>query len=124
MSNFVMVLVGDLLTIFGAAFLFLGSLGLVRMPDVFNRIQAGTKASTLGILALLLGLFLQHPDWWPKLALILMFVLVTTPVSSSTIARAALLSGIRPYREQHRSDVAGLNDESRDRDNRQLGDAS
>lgn len=92
--------VGDALLILGAAFLFLGSLGLVRMPDVFNRIQAGTKASTLGIVAVLGGLAVHHPDWWAKLALIALFVLVTSPVGSSTIARAALLSGMKPYRDQ------------------------
>ncbi|MBP8283687.1 MAG: monovalent cation/H(+) antiporter subunit G, partial [Chromatiaceae bacterium] len=43
-------LLGGLLLVAGAAFLLLGGLGLVRMPDVFNRIQAGTKATTLGTL--------------------------------------------------------------------------
>lgn len=82
----------------GAAFLCLGALGLVRMPDVYNRIQAGTKATTLGALALLIGLALQNPDWWPKLLVISLFILITSPVGSSTIARAAWLAGIQPAR--------------------------
>jgi multicomponent Na+:H+ antiporter subunit G len=83
---------------FGAAFLFLGALGLVRMPDVFNRIQAGTKAATLGAVAFLTGVAFHHPDWWLKLFAIGFFILVTSPVGSSTIARAALLSGLKPWR--------------------------
>ncbi|PLX38988.1 MAG: Na+/H+ antiporter subunit G [Hyphomicrobiales bacterium] len=83
-------IVGDIFLVIGAVFLFLSALGLVRMPDVFNRIQAGTKAATLGTVALLVGIGFHHPEWWSKLVLIAMFVLVTSPVGSSTIARAAL----------------------------------
>ena len=49
--------VGDLFLLLGSLFLFLGALGLVRMPDVYNRIQAGAKAATLGVLGVLLGIF-------------------------------------------------------------------
>ncbi|MCP5367716.1 MAG: monovalent cation/H(+) antiporter subunit G [Hyphomicrobiales bacterium] len=93
--------IGDLFLVVGGAFLFLGALGLLRMPDVFNRIQAGTKAATLGALSLLVGVGFQHPEWAGKLALIALFVLITTPVGSSAIARAALLTGLRPWRKAH-----------------------
>ncbi len=67
------------------------------MPDVYNRIQAGTKAVTLGSLALLTGVAFLHPAWAPKLLLIAVFILLTSPVGSSTIARAALLAGLQPF---------------------------
>jgi len=92
-----MSMLGDLLLLLGGAFMFLGALGMVRMPDVYTRLQAGTKAVTLGSMALLAGVTVHHPDWWPKLLLIALFVLLTSPVSSSTIARAALRIGIRPW---------------------------
>lgn len=94
----------DLFLLVGAGFIFLGALGLYRMPDVYNRIQAGTKAVTLGSLCLLLGLALLVPGWWAKLLLIALFVLLTNPIGSSTIARALLLSGVRPWQapEQER----------------------
>lgn len=92
-----MSLAGDLFMLFGAVFLFLGALGVLRMPDVFNRIQAGTKAATLGAVAFLIGVGFHHPDWWPKLLLIGFFILITSPVGSSTIARAALRSGVKPW---------------------------
>jgi multicomponent Na+:H+ antiporter subunit G len=82
-------LIGGLLLVSGAAFLFLGGLGLVRMPDLFNRIQAGTKATTLGTLLTLAGATCLHPDWGLKLLLIGLFILFTNPISSQVLARAA-----------------------------------
>jgi len=93
-----MRLLADLFLLLGAAFIFLGALGLLRMPDVYNRIQAGTKAVTLGSLSLLLGLALLVPAWWGKLLLIGLFILLTNPIGSSTIARALLTAGVRPWR--------------------------
>lgn len=86
----------DVFLVIGAAFIALGSLGLLRMPDVFNRLQAGTKSATLGAMSLLLGVGLHYPGWWPKLLVIAGFILFTNPVGSSSIARAARLSGINP----------------------------
>jgi multicomponent Na+:H+ antiporter subunit G len=86
-------IVGGLFLVVGAAFLLLGGLGLVRMPDVFNRIQAGTKATTLGTLLTLAGFACLQPDWALKLFLIGLFVLFTNPLSSQVLARAAHRSG-------------------------------
>jgi multicomponent Na+:H+ antiporter subunit G len=89
-----MDILGGLLLVIGASFLLLGGLGLVRMPDVFNRIQAGTKATTLGTLLSLAGFACLQPDWTLKLFLIGLFVLFTNPLSSQVLARAAHRSGI------------------------------
>ena len=102
-----MRLVADLFLLFGAMFLFLGALGLIRMPDVYNRIQAGTKAVTLGAMGIMIGIGFMFPQWWPKLLLIMGFILLTNPVSSSAIARAFYIAGIRPW---HSSD-SKLNNE-------------
>lgn len=85
------VLVGS-----GAVFLFIAALGVLRMPDCYTRIQAGTKASTLGAILSLGGIGLLHPAWMGKALLVLMFVLLTNPVSSHVLARAAHAAGIRP----------------------------
>ena len=92
-----MRIIADIFLLAGSLFMFLGALGLVRMPDVFSRIQAGTKAATLGALSFLVGLAILFPGWWSKLLVILGFILVTNPVGSSTIARALYLSGISPW---------------------------
>lgn len=95
-----MTLLGNGLLALGALFMSLGSLGLIRMPDVYNRIQAGTKAVTLGSLAIVLGVGVLHPDWFPKLILIVVFLLLTSPLGSSTIARAARIWGVIPWSDR------------------------
>lgn len=85
---------GGLLLVAGASFLLLGGLGLVRMPDLYNRIQAGTKATTLGTLLSLAGAGCLHPDWALKLLLIGLFLLFTNPLSSQVLARAAHRSNV------------------------------
>ena len=92
--------IGDLMLLLGALFIFLGAVGLVRMPDVYTRIQAGTKGVTLGSLALLLGILLHQPDWWPKLLLIALFILFTSPIGGSTLVRAAYKTGVPHWRRE------------------------
>lgn len=84
---------GGVLLVCGAAFLLFGGLGLYRMPDIYNRIQAGTKATTLGTLLTLAGTACLHPDWSLKLLLIGLFLLFTNPLSSQVMARAAHRTG-------------------------------
>lgn len=92
-----MDIIGNVFLLIGAIFLFLGALGLIRMPDVYNRIQAGTKATTLGSMSVLIGVAIHNPLWIPKLLLIAFFILLSSPVGSSTIARAAYMTGLKPF---------------------------
>ena len=100
--------IGNILLLTGAAFCFLGALGLLRMPDVYNKLHAGTKATTLGNVLTLMGLALVMPGWLPKIALVVLFVILTNPLSSHALARAALRSGIQPVtaRPQGEEEVA------------------
>ncbi len=93
----ILAFLGDLFLVIGAAFCFLGALGVLRMPDAYNRIQAGAKAATLGTLAMILGVALHHPEWWSKLVVLTGFLLFTSPVGASTLARAAWRAGIKPW---------------------------
>ncbi len=86
-------LTGAMLLVVGAFFLLLGGLGLVRMPDLFNRIQAGTKTTTLGTVLSLLGVALMEPQWGWKLLLIALFILFTNPISAQVLARSAHRTG-------------------------------
>ena len=92
-----MGLIADLMLLLGSGFRFLAALGIIRMPDVYTRLQAGTKAATLGAIAVILGVLFSHPEWAGKLILILFFILLTSPVGSSTIARSALRLGLKPW---------------------------
>ena len=82
-------LIGSLLLLGGAVFLFSAGLGVLRMPDTYNRIQTGTKATTLGTILILVGLAFLHPAWTFKLIILIFFVMLTNPVSSHALARAA-----------------------------------
>ena len=87
---------GYFLMFIGALFLLLGSLGILRMPDIYSRLQAGTKASTLGSIGMLLGIGLIQPNWFVKILVIIVFVLLSNPISSHSIARGSYKSGIKP----------------------------
>jgi multicomponent Na+:H+ antiporter subunit G len=91
-----MNLAGSLLTFLGSLLLLLAAVGVWRMPDVYNRLQAGTKASTLGLILVFAGLALLMPADWPKAVLIVLFVLLTSPLSSHALARTAHRTGVKP----------------------------
>jgi len=80
----------------GAAFSLLAAVGVLRMPDVFTRMQASTKASTLGLACLLIGTAFQMGDFatFIRVASIAAFVLLTTPVAGHVIARASYAAGV------------------------------
>jgi multicomponent Na+:H+ antiporter subunit G len=84
-----MELIGAIITLMGSLVLLVASIGLLRMPDVYNRLQVGTKATTLGTILTLLGLVVLMPSWWGKLILLIFFVMMTNPVSSHVLARAS-----------------------------------
>jgi multicomponent Na+:H+ antiporter subunit G len=80
----------------GATFALLAAIGVVRMPDLFTRMQAASKASTLGLGCLLLGTAIELGDS-PSVARavsIAAFVMLTAPVASHVVARAAYLTKV------------------------------
>ena len=83
------------LVIAGGTFGLLAGVGVLRMPDVFTRMQASTKASTLGLGCLLAGVALRDPElaFVVRAASIAAFMVLTTAVSAHVIARAAARSG-------------------------------
>lgn len=89
-----MALVGITITAIGTMFLFLGSLGILRLPDVYNRLQAGTKCTTLGAFLTIIGVGIMEPGWFAKALLIASFILLTNPISSHALGRAARKSQV------------------------------
>lgn len=82
------------LILLGAAFVFLGSLGLARLPDFFTRLHGPTKATTLGVGAMLLASATYFSAAGPGLSLheiaVLVFLFITAPVTAHLLAKAAL----------------------------------
>ena len=85
----VLSIIGWVIITIGVLFSFLGGLGVIRMPDIFNRIQAGTKASTLGLISVAIGGIFCYPEAWFKFVFIALFVVATNPISSHNLARAS-----------------------------------
>lgn len=83
----------------GAFFFLAGTVGLLRFPDVYNRLHALTKADNLGLGLVVLALVLQSGSWTVALKLLLIWLLVLLAGASAAhlIAGSALRDGIRPW---------------------------
>lgn len=84
----------------GAAFFFAGTVGLLRLPDVYSRLHALTKVDNLGLGLVVAGLMLQTATLSGalKLALIWMLALASSATASHLVGRFALRNGVRPWR--------------------------
>jgi multicomponent Na+:H+ antiporter subunit G len=84
------------LLVTGGAFLLLASIGIVRMPDLYSRIQAATKAATLGVGCIILALAIHFVDLGitVRALLVIAFLFLTQPVAAHMIGRAAYFVGV------------------------------
>jgi len=90
-------IVGAVVIGFGTVFLLLGALGILRLPDVYNRLQAGTKCTTLGAFCTIVGVGIAEPDWIFKALIVAVFILLTNPISAHALARASYKSGVNLF---------------------------
>lgn len=83
--------------VIGIAFDLFGSIGLIRMPDVYNRLQTSTKCVTVGTCGILFGVFVKFGfnAAGVKALLCIAFLLLTAPVAAHALARGAHRSGIK-----------------------------
>jgi multicomponent Na+:H+ antiporter subunit G len=91
------LLTGVLLAL-GGFFVFVGGVGVLRMPDLYTRMHAASVTETLGTLLILAGLMVHSGLNLAtvKLLLILVFLLFTAPVASYAVANTALIAGLKP----------------------------
>lgn len=89
-------IVGYILIAVGILFNIFGCVGLVRFPDVYNRLQAATKCVTLGTVMLLIGVALVDGvgATAAKAIICAVFILVTSPTAAHAIAKGAYASGV------------------------------
>lgn len=87
-------LVVSALIVLGAGFALIGSWGLVRLPSLMERLHGPTKASTLGLGAMLVGSIvwfqLVKGEWTTHELLISLFLFVTAPITANMIAKVHL----------------------------------
>ena len=78
----------------GGLFALIGSIGLVRLPDLFMRLHGPTKATTLGVGGILIASMLSFSSRDNGLSLhellVALFLLITAPVSAHLVARTML----------------------------------
>lgn len=88
----------SVLVLAGAAFTFIGSLGLVRLPDFFMRLHGPTKATTLGVGCLLVASSVYFSVNGEGVSLheilVTLFLALTAPISAHLLAKAALHRGV------------------------------
>ena len=97
----VRTIVATALILLGLAVSVSGALGILRMPDVYLRIQASTKNVTLGALPVLLGLVVAKGPITPyggRALVIAVLLLVMNPLASHALARAAYKAGVPMWR--------------------------
>ncbi len=84
-----------------------GCIGLIRLPDVYNRLQASTKCVTLGTCGILFGLFIRFglTAIGLKALICIVFILLTSPVAAHALARAAHRSGVELCKDTTKFDA-------------------
>lgn len=80
-------------------FVFVGMVGLMRLPDVYNRLHATTKIATLGTFGVMLAIAIKagFSTMGLKAITVGIFLLLTAPVAAHMIARAAHRSGAKMW---------------------------
>ena len=86
----------------GGAFVLIGGIGALRLPNFYTRLHAGSLTETMATIMIFAGMILQAGFSLAavKLAAIMIFLLLTAPTASYALANAALLSGMRPEARQ------------------------
>ena len=114
-----------LLMALGAFFVLAAALGLVRMPDLFLRMSASTKAVTLGVGCTLLGTAFYFGDFatFIRAGAIIIFLLTTAPVAAHLIGRAAYQDGVPLWAETQFDELRHHYDQ-RSRQGHQLEEAA
>lgn len=97
------------LAFLGTVFVFLAAVGMVRMPDTYLRISVTTKAATLGIGMLLIAgaIHSQELSITAKVLAIILFLLLTAPVSGHLIGRTSYLTGVKMWKHSVMDDMEG-----------------
>jgi multicomponent Na+:H+ antiporter subunit G len=100
------------LMLLGSGFMLLSAIGVIRMPDVYMRLQVASKASSLGAGCLMAAVAIHFAELGivARAALVVTFIFLTTPVSAHLIGRAAYLTGVPLWGGSGGDDLRGAYD--------------
>ncbi|GIW00762.1 monovalent cation/H(+) antiporter subunit G [Roseiflexus sp.] len=96
MIGMIQEIVSAVLLVIGTLLLLLAGIGIVRMPDIFLRMSAASKASSLGAGCVLLAVAVSAADIAITVRAVagVLFLFLTAPVASHMIGRAAYMIGV------------------------------
>ncbi len=96
----------------GSFFTLIAALGVIRLPDVYMRMHAITKASSLATIFFLIALMIAHPNARIVLGsiLLLLFIVLTAPISSHFLARVAHLMQVKMAKGKKTDDLKKYDD--------------
>lgn len=79
-----------ILIFLGAAFMLIAAIGLIRFTDLYSRMHATTKATSFGLLLLIIGvsLFFNTGTVWIKALMVIVFIYLTAPLAAHSIAKS------------------------------------
>jgi len=96
----------------GTLFILLAAVGILRMPDLFLRISVTTKAATLGVGLILIGmtLYFSNVSIGTRAIAIILFLLLTAPIGAHLIGRASYFVGVPLWKKSLMDDLQGKYD--------------
>lgn len=105
-------LVIGILASFGALFVLLAGLGIIRMPDLYLRISVTTKAATLGIGLIMFaaGIYFNESSITTRVLAIIFFLFLTAPVGAHLIGRSSYFTGTKLWKKSKMDDLEGKYD--------------
>jgi len=91
-------MIGIIIMAIGGLLAIIGSLGLIRFPDVYSRSHAQTVVNVGGVCLMLVGVLVDQffSEFFVKSLFLIILIFVTSPVATHAITKAAYLSGIKP----------------------------
>jgi multicomponent Na+:H+ antiporter subunit G len=94
----------------GTLFILLAAIGLLRMPDLYLRMSVTTKAATLGVGLILFGLALYYMETsiTTRVVAIIVFLLLTAPISAHVIGRASYFIGVPMWKKTKIDELEGM----------------
>lgn len=105
-------LIVDILIVLGTFFILLAAIGTLRFPDLYLRMHASTKASSLGLSLLLLGVIIKFPIFLIiiKSILIVLIIFITAPLAGHMISRVGHLLKVPKWKGTFKDDLDKIDD--------------
>lgn len=106
------LIITAVMLVVGCGMMLIAAIGLVRFPDFYSRIHPAGNGDTLGqglvMLALIVAAIATGESWvdWTKMILIIAFIFVVNPTATHALARAAWITGVKPWEKPVKAETS------------------